>query len=87
MLVRRRSGNLLAAVGKRGLPGSGIGAWALGATAVVLATLRLACLLNPELTPGIPGVSAWMPGAAAYVTALGAEAIGCLLYTSPSPRD
>ena len=63
-------------MGKRGLPGSGIGAWALGATAVVLATLRLACLLNPELTLGIPGVSAWMPGAAAYVTALGAEAIG-----------
>ena len=76
MLVRRGSRNLLAAVGKMGLPGSGIGAWALGATAVVLATLMLACLLNPELTPGIPGVSAWMPGAAAYVTALGAEATG-----------
>ena len=81
MLVRRGSGNMWVAVGKRGLPGSGVGAWALGATAVVLATLelslRLACLLNPELTPGIPGVSAWMPGAVAYVTALGtAEVIG-----------
>ena len=77
MLVRRGSGNMWAAVGKRGLPGSGIGAWALEATAVVLATLRLACLPNPELTPGIPGLSAWMPGAVAYVTALGtAEVIG-----------
>ena len=76
MLVRRGSGNLLAAVGKMGLPGSGVGAWALGATAVVLATLMLACLLSPELTPGIPGVSAWMPGAVAYETALGAGATG-----------
>ena len=76
MLVSRGSGNLWAAVEKRGLPGSGIGAWALGATAVVLGTLMLACLLNPELTPGIPGASAWMPDAAAYVTALGAGAVG-----------
>ena len=80
MLVRRGSGNLWAAVGKRGLPGSGVGAWALGST-VVLATLelclRLAGLLSPELTPGIPGVSAWMPGTVVYVTALGtAEVIG-----------
>ena len=74
--MSRGSGNLWAAVEKRGLPGSGVGASALGATAVVLATLKLACLLHPELTPGIPGLSAWMLDAAAYVTALGAEAIG-----------
>ena len=53
------------ALDKMGLPGSGFGAGALGATAVLLGTLRLACLLKPELTPGIPGASAWMPAAAA----------------------
>ena len=71
MLVRRGS-----ALGKMGLPGSGVGAGALGATAVLLGTLRLACLLKPELTPGIPGASSRMPAAAVYVTALGAEATG-----------
>ena len=65
MWVSRGSGNLGAALEKMGLPGSGVGARALGATAVVLGTLRLACLLKPELTPGMPGASAWMPDAAA----------------------
>ena len=71
MQVRRGS-----AWEKIGLPGSGVGAGALGATAVLLGTLRLACLLRPELTPGIPGASSRMPAAAVYVTALGAEAAG-----------
>ena len=71
MRVRRGS-----ALGKMGLPGSGVGAGALGATAVLLGTLRLACLLKPELTPGIPGASSRMPAAAVYVTALGAEVAG-----------
>ena len=53
------------ALGKMGLPGSGVGAGALGATALLLGILRLACLLKPELTPGIPGASSWMPAAAA----------------------
>ena len=70
MLVRRGS-----ALGKMGLPGSGVGAGALGATSL-LGTLRLACLLKPELTPGIPDASSRMPAAAVYVTALGAEAAG-----------
>ena len=61
--VSRRS--LGAALEKMGLPGSGVGAGALGATAVFLGTLRLACLLKPELTPGMPGAFAWMPAAAA----------------------
>ena len=58
-------GSLGVALEKMGLPGSGVGAGALGATAVFLGTLRLACLLKPELTPGMPGASAWMPAAAA----------------------
>ena len=63
MLVTRGSENLFAAVGKRGLPGNGVGAWALGATLVrrtLELRLRLACLamLTPLLTPGIPGVLA-----------------------------
>ena len=65
MLVSRGSGYLWAAVENRGLPGSGVGARALGATAVFLGTLMLACLLKPELTPGMPGASAWMPAVAA----------------------
>ena len=56
MLVRRRP------LGKIGLPGIGYGALAFGATSL-LGALRLACLLKPELTPGIPGASALMPAA------------------------
>ena len=51
MLVRRGS-----ALGKMGLPGSGFGAGASGATSL-LGAQRLACLLKPELTPGIPDAS------------------------------
>ena len=51
-------------VGKIGLPGSGFGALAFGATSL-LGALRLRCLLSPELTPGIPGASALMPAAEA----------------------
>ena len=63
MWLSRGSGNLGAALEKMELPGSGVGARALGATAVFL--LRLACLLKPELTPGMPGASARMPAVAA----------------------
>ena len=52
MLVRRT-------LGKIGLPGSGFGALAFGATSL-LGDLRLGCLLSPELTPGMPGASALM---------------------------
>ena len=45
------------ALEKMGLPGSG-----------VLGILRLACLLKPELTPGIPGASSGMPAAAVYLS-------------------
>ena len=69
MLVRRSP------LGKIGLPGSGFGAGAFGATSL-LGALRLACLLKPELTPGIPDASSRMPAAAVYVTALGADAAG-----------
>ena len=59
-VVTLGSENLLAAVGKRGLPGSGVGAWALAGATLVRRTLelrlRLACLAL--LTPGIPGVFA-----------------------------
>ena len=58
MLLRRSP------LGKMGLPGSGFGAGASGATCR-LGALRLACLLRPELTPGIPGASALMPAAEA----------------------
>ena len=69
MLVRRSP------LGKIGLPVIGFGAGAFGAT-TLLGTLRLACLLKPELTPGIPGASSRMPAAEVYVTALGADAVG-----------
>ena len=69
MLVRRSP------LGKIGLPGRGFGAGAFEATSL-LGALRLACLLNPELTPGIPGASSRMPASAVYVTGLGAEAAG-----------
>ena len=63
IVVTLGSENLFAAVGKRELPGNGVGAWALGATFVrrtLELRLRLACLalLTPLLTPGIPGVLA-----------------------------
>ena len=69
MLLRRSP------LGKIGLPGIGFGALAFRATSL-LGALRLACLLKPELTPGIPGASSRMPAAEAYVTALGADAVG-----------
>ena len=58
MVVTLGSENLLLAVGKRGLPGIGVGAWALAGATLVRRTLelrrRLACLarLTPLLTPG-----------------------------------
>ena len=58
MLLRRSP------LGKMGLPGSGFGAGASGATGR-LGALRLACRLRPELTPGIPGAFALMPAAEA----------------------
>ena len=69
MVVRRSP------LGKIGLPGIGFGALAFEATSL-LGALRLACLLKPELTPGIPDASSRMPAAAVYVTALGADAAG-----------
>ena len=60
MVVMLGSKNLLLAVGKRGLPGIWVGAWALAGATLVRRTLelrrRLACLAL--LTPGIPGVFA-----------------------------